>query len=121
MWVHVWGVKEIIIFRFSGPPGVAPGASAPQFSFNYPTESNSRLLMRAQLSNFYFSIISAKEYIDEKMASLAKKAVRDESLDDGTFVAFLMLEDKLSREEIYGVVAEIMTGSVDTVSSSPYN
>ena len=50
------------------------------------------------------------------MGDLAKKAVKGEDLDDGTFVAYLMLQNKLTPEQIYGIVAEIMTGSVDTVS-----
>ena len=55
------------------------------------------------------------------MAALAKKAVRDESLDDGTFVAYLMLENKLTRKEIYAVVGEFMTASVDTVNTDLVN
>ncbi len=73
--------------------------------------------MRTQLSQFYCSIISAQDYVDEKMASLAKKVDRGESLDDGTFMAFLMMQNKLTRDEIYSVVAEIMAGSVDTVNT----
>ena len=59
----------------------------------------------------------AKTYLDEKMSSLAKKAVRAEDLDDGTFVSFMMIQDKLSPEEIYGSVSEILAASVDTVGS----
>ena len=54
--------------------------------------------------------------MDEKMSSLAKKAVKAEDLDDGTFVAFLMVQDKLTPEEIYSSVSEILAASVDTVS-----
>ncbi|XP_072024767.1 1,25-dihydroxyvitamin D(3) 24-hydroxylase, mitochondrial-like [Amphiura filiformis] len=57
-----------------------------------------------------------KKYLDEKMSSLARKAVRAEELDDGTFVAFLVMQDKLTPEEIYSVVGEILVASVDTTA-----
>ena len=58
-----------------------------------------------------------KQYLDEKMTSLARKAVRGEDLDDGTFVAYLVCQDKLKAEEVYGTIGEILPASVDTVSS----
>ena len=59
-----------------------------------------------------------KKYTDEKMSDLARKAVKEEDLDDGTFVAYLMLQNKLTPKQIYTMMAEIMTGSVDTVSTN---
>ena len=50
------------------------------------------------------------------MNVLNEKALKGESLDDGTFVAYLMLQNKLTPEQIYGNVSEIMPASVDTVS-----
>ena len=49
------------------------------------------------------------------MGALAKKAARGEDFNDGTFLSYLVLEDKLSPEEIIGSVSEIMPASVDTV------
>ncbi|XP_072049593.1 1,25-dihydroxyvitamin D(3) 24-hydroxylase, mitochondrial-like [Amphiura filiformis] len=59
-----------------------------------------------------------KTYIDAKMSSLAKKAAKGEDFDDGTFVAYLMTKNKLTKEEIYGTVSEIFPASVDTTANT---
>ncbi|XP_072048432.1 25-hydroxyvitamin D-1 alpha hydroxylase, mitochondrial-like [Amphiura filiformis] len=59
-----------------------------------------------------------KTYVDEKMSALAKKAAKGEDFDDGTFVAYLMIKDKLTKGEIYGNVSEIMPASVDTTANA---
>ena len=58
----------------------------------------------------------AKTNVDEKMGDLALKVAKGEDLDDGTYLAYLILQNKLTPAQIYGIMAEIMAGSVDTVS-----
>ncbi|XP_072048811.1 1,25-dihydroxyvitamin D(3) 24-hydroxylase, mitochondrial-like [Amphiura filiformis] len=59
-----------------------------------------------------------KTYVDEKMGVLAKKAAKGENFDDGTFVAYLMIKNKLTKEEIYGTVSEIFPASVYTTGNT---
>ena len=58
---------------------------------------------------------SVKKYIDDTMGALATRAANGEDLDDGTFLAYLVTQDKLTPEEIIGSVSEVMPASVDTV------
>ena len=49
------------------------------------------------------------------MGALATRAANGEDLDDGTFLSYLVTQDKLAPKEIIGSVSEVMPASVDTV------
>ena len=59
---------------------------------------------------------AAKKYVDSKLNELAVKAIKKQKVDDGSFLAFLMIQDKLTPEQIYGNMTELLTASIDTVS-----
>ncbi|XP_072015330.1 cytochrome P450 27C1-like [Amphiura filiformis] len=60
----------------------------------------------------------SKIYVTEKLRELSQRAVRGEAVNDGSFIAFLMIQDKLSPEEIYSNMTELLTASVDTTSTT---
>ena len=58
----------------------------------------------------------AKKYVDEKTNQIEDRKRRGDEADDGSYLAYLVEENKLSREEIYGNMTELLAASVDTVS-----
>ena len=61
-------------------------------------------------------IVAVNTYINDTVKDLAAKAARGENIaNSGTFLAFLVAQDKLTYEEIIGNLAEIVPAAVDTV------
>ncbi|XP_072024768.1 25-hydroxyvitamin D-1 alpha hydroxylase, mitochondrial-like [Amphiura filiformis] len=59
-----------------------------------------------------------KKHVDQKLNHLADLALEGKDVNDGSFLGFLMAQNKLSPLEIYGNMAELLPASVDTTSSS---
>ncbi|XP_071959585.1 1,25-dihydroxyvitamin D(3) 24-hydroxylase, mitochondrial-like [Antedon mediterranea] len=62
----------------------------------------------------------SRDLIDMKLNELADKVDKSdkEKVDDGSFLAYLVAQDKLSDEEIYGNMTELLAAAVDTTSNS---
>ncbi|XP_033096278.1 1,25-dihydroxyvitamin D(3) 24-hydroxylase, mitochondrial-like [Anneissia japonica] len=60
----------------------------------------------------------SRELIDRKLNELAEKVENNDKVDDGSFLAYLVAQNKLSEEEIYGSMTELLAAAVDTTSNS---
>ncbi|XP_071959583.1 1,25-dihydroxyvitamin D(3) 24-hydroxylase, mitochondrial-like [Antedon mediterranea] len=58
----------------------------------------------------------SRDLIDMKLNQLSKSDI--EQVDDGSFLAYLVAQNKLSDEEIYGNMTELLASAVDTTSNS---
>ncbi|XP_072049592.1 1,25-dihydroxyvitamin D(3) 24-hydroxylase, mitochondrial-like [Amphiura filiformis] len=88
--------------------------SLPEKVINNLPESRNPILKSNKAWDVLFAI--TKTYIDEKMGALARKADNGEDFDDGTFVAYMLTQNEITTEEIYGNVSEIFPASVDTTA-----
>ncbi|XP_071959483.1 1,25-dihydroxyvitamin D(3) 24-hydroxylase, mitochondrial-like [Antedon mediterranea] len=62
----------------------------------------------------------SRDLIDMKLNELEEKASKSDKdeIDDGSFLAYLVAQDKMSDEEIYGSMTELLAAAVDTTSNS---
>ncbi|XP_075757841.1 25-hydroxyvitamin D-1 alpha hydroxylase, mitochondrial [Pelodiscus sinensis] len=59
----------------------------------------------------------AKGHIDKRMAEVAEKVSRGETVD-GKYLTYYLAQEKLSMKSIYGNVTELLLAGVDTISST---
>ncbi|XP_069509456.1 25-hydroxyvitamin D-1 alpha hydroxylase, mitochondrial [Ambystoma mexicanum] len=59
----------------------------------------------------------AKGHIDKRMADVAEKVSRGETVE-GKYLTFYLAQEKLSMKTIYGNVTELLLAGVDTISST---
>lgn len=58
--------------------------------------------------------MTAQKLVDKRVADLEVQVSRGEPAK-GSYLAYLLLSDRLSRAEVYISVTELMLGGVDTV------
>uniref|UniRef100_K7GCC2 Cytochrome P450 family 27 subfamily B member 1 n=1 Tax=Pelodiscus sinensis TaxID=13735 RepID=K7GCC2_PELSI len=61
--------------------------------------------------------LPAKGHIDKRMAEVAEKVSRGETVD-GKYLTYYLAQEKLSMKSIYGNVTELLLAGVDTISST---
>ena len=64
-------------------------------------------------------MFKAKKYVEEKTQHVNDRIQRGEDADDGSYLAHLIAEGKLSNEQIYSNMTELLAASIDTVSYDP--
>ncbi len=59
--------------------------------------------------------IAGQQLIDERLQTLKQQIESSEEVEE-SFLASILGDDKLSLEEVYANITELMTAAVDTVS-----
>lgn len=60
----------------------------------------------------------SKKYVEEKTQHVNDRIQRGENADDGSYLAHLIAEGKLSNEQIYSNMTELLAASIDTTAST---
>lgn len=87
----------------------------PEEVLKFIPRSMNPMLLSNKAWGAIFSLVN--KYINDTVKDLAAKAARGENIaNSGTFLAFLVAQDKLTYEEIIGNLAEIVPAAVDTTA-----